>query len=636
MALAAALVYYVILPEATPSGTEGVDQTLAGITASLKNQPYVPYDQLPEPVPAQREKGFIALSYFGVDEKGTQTVISRKRLGDHLKALKNAGYVTISQQDLYEYYYNGGSLPEKALFLFFEDGRKKSAVIAGELMRLYNFRASMLSYANNLDGQDDGFFLSAPDLQAMKDTGYWELGTNGYRLSYINVFDRHENYLGELTPAEYFFVSPYVRRAYNHYLMDFIRDKYGIPLESAAQMQERIAQDYAVMDSLYREKLGGLPMLYALMHSNTGQFGTNDAVSAENEKWIGQYFKLNFNREMLCQNGPAVNPYDLTRMQPQAYWSTNHLLMRILHDTGAQGIAFVTGDPERYAQWSLKQGAVEFDGDTIFVTSVPEDAGVVSLPASQGLRNFRLSTRFVGNKLGTQAVDLLSDDQGSYTAVEIQNNMLRIYQGQQGAQTGQVLFALDLDAHDGVTYQTWEKNRQEAMEVEIQQKLKQTYQQKESQRIAQELERQKADLSKANYEPYVPDIALNDSSNRLVEVSYSGRALTVSIDGKVAVSDLVIGGGLTGGIALRSAWSQYGYSQRNIADDVYDGAFQSFYLTTQEGQSSGQPTVILDYRAPEAAARQEGAGDGTLTGYVKGAAKAVWGFIQRWVPGFAN
>lgn len=640
--LIAVIVNYLVLPEVLTGQTDG---TAANDVDALRDARYVPYNELAEDMPLQQERGFIALSYFGVDEEGTETVISRKRLGDHLKALKAAGYVTVSQQDLYEYYYNEGSLPEKALFLFFEDGRRKSAVIAEELMRRYNFRASMLTYANNLDGQD-GFFLAAEDLLAMQESGYWELGTNGYRLSYINVFDRHKNYTGELTPLEYYFIAPYVRREYNHYLMDFIRDKYDIPMESRAQMQERVALDYSMMDEIYKEKLGELPMLYTLMHSNTDQFATNDMVSIENEKWIGEYFKFNFNREMFSHNDLSTNVYDLTRMQPQAYWPTNHLLMRILYDTDAQGIEFVTGNAERYAQWTLMQGAVEFDGDTIFVTSLPESYGAVSLPASEGLRNFNLSTRFVGNKLGTQSVDLLSDPSGAYTAVEIKDNVLRIYQGKGGGQSGAPLFELDLDVHDGIVYQTWEENRQEAMAVEIEQKLQQTYQPEESQRIARELERNKADTSKANHEPYIPDITLKDAGDRLVEIAYTGRAITVSIDGKVAVSDLLIDGGLHGGIALRSAWSEYGFSQRNLADDVYDGAFQSLYLTSQQGQADGEPVVILDYRNPLSLVPQveeiveevveEVPEDPTLLGKARGAAKSVWRFIQRWVPGFAN
>ncbi|MEG6523308.1 hypothetical protein [Desulfotomaculum sp. 1211_IL3151] len=48
----------------------------------------------------QTDRGFIAISYFGVDPTGDRTLISTKRLEEQLKALKASGYVAISQQDI--------------------------------------------------------------------------------------------------------------------------------------------------------------------------------------------------------------------------------------------------------------------------------------------------------------------------------------------------------------------------------------------------------------------------------------------------------------------------------------------------------------------------------------------------------
>ena len=35
---------------------------------------------------------------------------------------------------------------------------------------------------------------------------------------------------------------------------------------------------------------------------------------------------------------------------------------------------------------------------------------------------------------------------------------------------------------------------------------------------------------------------------------------------------------------LESSWDEYGYSQRNIADDVYDGIFKDLTITDTEGK----------------------------------------------------
>lgn len=564
---------------------------------------------------SQYEQGFVALSYVGVGTEEGETVISDVRLKKHLDALHARGFVTISQQDIYDFYYSGKPLPGRALFLFFEDGRYPSARLANPLLKALGYHATMLSYADNLE-HGDPIFLNYQELQRLRDSGVWEIGTNGYRLSYINVFDRHKNFLGELTPFEYRYIAPYLRREYNHYLMDFVRDKYDVPVESHAQMQERVEADYQMMDSAYTRLLGGLPQMYVLMHANTGQFATNSTVSVENEKWIRQYFQMNFNREMLSLNRAEDNIFDLTRMQPQSYWSVNHLLMRIYYDIDELG-AFEPGNAERASHWDTLYGAAEWDGNTLRLTSLPAGEGRVRLKDSAWLRDFTLETTLDGNKLGRQSIEILADpDAKSYTAVELEKNTLRVLTGSasdlprlpgqprpevtpspapQPSATPAPLFELDLDKFDGVVYQTWEQNRQEAMAVEIDRKLLQTYLPEESKRIAADLIRDKADLSHANHQPYIPEISLIDDGSRHIRVEVKGGSLSLWVDGKSVLTGLSIPTLQGGGIALRSAWLEYGYSQRNLADDVYDADFTNLLITDAAGR------VVVDYRgAPEA------------------------------------
>ncbi len=93
-------------------------------------------------------------------------------------------------------------------------------------------------------------------------------------------------FLGELTSREYIELTDYMGRDYNHYLMDYIRDKDGLPVESQQMMRERITHDYDLMNDIYTEEIGELPDFYVLMHANTGMFGNNEAVSEVNEENI--------------------------------------------------------------------------------------------------------------------------------------------------------------------------------------------------------------------------------------------------------------------------------------------------------------------------------------------------------------
>ena len=77
---------------------------------------YVPYEERKD-VPVSDDRGFVALSYFGVARTGTDTLIAKDRLEEHLAALKLNGYETITQKNIEEYYAQGRALPERALFL---------------------------------------------------------------------------------------------------------------------------------------------------------------------------------------------------------------------------------------------------------------------------------------------------------------------------------------------------------------------------------------------------------------------------------------------------------------------------------------------------------------------------------------
>lgn len=500
---------------------------------------YSPY----EIVNNSKENGFIVISYFGVDRNGTNTLISTESLENQLKALKENGYVTITQQDVLDYYNDGKALPNKALLLLFEDGRRDTAIFAQKIMEKYNFKATMLTYADKFSKKDPKF-LMPKDLKELVDSSYWELGTNGYRLEYINVFDKDENYLGELTSIEFSEVSNKIRRHYNHYLMDFIRDEDNLPKENYNEMNERIDYDYEKLYEIYNKDLGSVPMLYALMHSNTDKFGTNDKVSEINEMWINKLFSMNFNREGFSLNTKDSSIYDLTRIQPQAYWSTNHLLMRIWDDT-KENTNFVIGDEERAKSFQKINGEVEFKDDTIILTSLPKEQGAIKLIDSEDYKNIKLSVELNGNIIGSQAIYLrASDDLKNNLRFKIINNNIEITESINGKE--ELVYSENLNGDRDIN-----------------------------------------------------DIDIKEQGNKKVNIKLNENKLGVTLDGETIVEGLDIKNTEKGGIFLESAWGEYGYSQRNIADDVYDGVFKKLKVTeindTVLYDSSLKGTELIKY-----------------------------------------
>lgn len=519
------------------------------------------------------DKGFIALSYFGVDREGTDKLISVTRLEEHFQALKKNGYITLRQEDIENYYKKDEKVPQRSMFIMFEDGRRDTAIFAEPILEKYNYIGTILSYGNKFERKDPKF-LSPEDLKKLEKSTFFQLGTNGYRLSYINVFDRYNNFLGELDAEEFSVLGKHVDRNYNHYLMDFIRDENKIPKESYNQMKNRIKADYELMEDIYTEKLGKLPGLYVLMHSNTGQFASNKNVSGVNEEAIKKYFLMNFNREGFSHNHKEVDIFDLTRMQPQPYWYPNHLLMRIKADT-KEDILFVDGDLDIKKDWEIVRGAAEFRKSSIIVTSEPESKGLIGLKKQINCRNLSLHTRLRGNVVGTQTIYLSGDqDLKEYISVKIKNNHLYI------EEDGQEVFVLDLNEHDQIVFQSIDENRMEALKEEYKVYNKNIKRLRNPTRMEPQEQVEDQDVKSVadGAEEYIPEFQIHHLGNRKVDIYLKDNKLSVNIDNKEAVKDLPLSVRESAYIYLESAWGEYGYSQRNIADDVYDGVFEDIVI----------------------------------------------------------
>lgn len=556
-------------------------------------QRYDPYT--PEDVSSTQSTGFVALSYLGVDRVGrTADIIKAERLDAHLRALKKLGFVTVTEQDIEDYYTEGKKLPKKALYLMFEDGRRDTAIFAQQSMEKYNFHGTMYSYASLLHSMDTKF-LNGDDLKTLVDSTFWDLGSNGYRLRFINVYDKYGNFLDELSPFEYAAIRSSLGRNYNHYLMDYIRDEQGFPKESYRQMQSRIAFDYERMRDLYMETLGYVPHSYVLMHANTTQFGNDNDVSAENERWIRDVFKVNFNREGYSFNQKNSSRYDLTRMQPQPYWSVNHLLMRIKYDVPyGKDITFEEGDEERYSQWSVPVGAMEIDGETMYVTTVPNGRGEAVLTGSDW-KNILLSTTLTGGTSGRQQIYIRADeDMKNYICIELVGGSLVITERLDGKDTELCKKSLSTILGEKVLSVEEEQKEGEIREFDsLARYAKSTEQAKRYEEKAQLRRNQDARSVAEGAVAYEKRSSDRDSKPYAIIISAKDDDLRVSVNGIDVAGSISLLHTQKGRVILGAdRRGGENWSQHNYFDDVYDGVFQKLEIKTNTGRSEGSETVL--------------------------------------------
>ncbi len=558
------------------------------LTALLRTPRYQPYGAV---APGMPDNGFIAVSYFGVDRNRTSKLVGIAQLEQQLKALGESGYVTITQQDIRDYYAGEKTLPEKALFLMFEDGRRDTAIFAQKIMAQYNNIGTVFSYADNFD-QNDPKFLNAKDLTQLVNSSYWELGTNGYRLSFINVYDRYDYYLGELNPLEFSMVAPYINRKYDHYLMDYIRDEYDIPKEGLQDLTDRITLDYELMQEVYEKELGALPAFYALMHANTGQFGTGDMASRINADNIYRLFAMNVNREGLALNDRTHSIYDITRMQPQPHWSTNHLLMRLWDDT-QQDMAFVTGDPDRAKAWRIPDGKAEFADNDIIVTSLPGSWGRAQLNG-RSYKNLEVTAQLLGNALGSQAVLLRADQTlQNYISVAVCDKNLVISQVRNGAH--EELFSERLDIINGDARMSVPEDQKQTEIGRLEMQLKYADDVERAAELTEQLQEvrlREATPVEAGAEEFTPNIDLSEPQHKTLKITINHNDLSVWVDGVEAVTALQVKSSPAGAVTLEARSSLRNYSQRNLTDDVYDGVFRDVVITEQDRNGD----VVFDGR----------------------------------------
>lgn len=560
---------------------------LAAARILTASKGYIPYDPEDPNVVSGADQGFLAVSYFGVDRRSTDTLVSVRQLDAQLGALHSLGYVTVSQEDVENYYSRGTALPDKALFLLFEDGRRDTALFAEKILEKYNYKATILSYADKF-GEGDPKFLSPKDLNKLLKTGYWELGTNGYRLSYINTFDRYDRFLGQLTSDEFVRIHSYLGRDYNHYLMDYIRDEDRLPTESTREMESRITQDYRSMEEIYTQELGQVPGLYCLMHANSGRFGNTQSVSRVNGRNIQALFRMNFNRDGYSLNSRESSVYDLTRIQPQACWNTNHLLMRLwddLPDSRKKEILFVSGQPDtaeaEEKNWELRKGAVEYEADSIMLTTLPKGEGLLRLK-DRSAENVTIEAELLGNQIGGQSLYLrANEDRSRCLCVSIQNNRLIVSETDNGNSTD--LFILDL--HDLVPEKdrvSVEEDSRDALAAEFTTRGRFAKSAADSMvfySAANDAKQTPAASVGEGAEEYIPEIQINDSGRVRLTVRLEGNTLQVLVDGQDVTGVIPVSVSGSGGIAIGSSWGSWGYSQRNVADDVYDGVFHNLSIT---------------------------------------------------------
>ncbi|MGE5328055.1 MAG: polysaccharide deacetylase family protein, partial [Deltaproteobacteria bacterium] len=110
------------------------------------------------------------------DIKGT-TTISKEKLEETLKYLQYNNYNFLTAQQAYDFIVNKKTVPEKSVWLTFDDGLKTAYKPATGLLKKYGAKATAFIEVMQIGDQ---MRLTRSDLKAMADSKIWDIQSHGY------------------------------------------------------------------------------------------------------------------------------------------------------------------------------------------------------------------------------------------------------------------------------------------------------------------------------------------------------------------------------------------------------------------------------------------------------------------------
>lgn len=248
-------------------------------------------------------RGFYALSYAGVTREGGTDYVTPRQLASHLHALREAGYETISTGDV-EAFLNGRTpLPDRALLLLFEGGRKDSYISATPLLRQFGQMATMC-VPTVFTRWWGSFYLHTSDLKKFLKHPHWGLASMGHEAVLPIPVGKGEE-------------GRFLARR------KWLKTRFETSEEYAA----RITNDFARAAGILAHAATRPVPAYLFPFADAG---TSPGATPEAEETlrgaVAAYHHIAFSRADDAYNGPDAEPLQLARLRVRGDWDARQLL----------------------------------------------------------------------------------------------------------------------------------------------------------------------------------------------------------------------------------------------------------------------------------------------------------------------
>lgn len=131
-----------------------------------------------------REAEIPVLMYHHISDEGDASVtLPPERFEEQMKALSDAGYTTVTFDELYDYTARGGELPDKPIVIVFDDGYRSVYENAFPVLENYGMKATacVIGWSVGKDERDNVIpHFDWDEANEMIDSGVFTIGSHTY------------------------------------------------------------------------------------------------------------------------------------------------------------------------------------------------------------------------------------------------------------------------------------------------------------------------------------------------------------------------------------------------------------------------------------------------------------------------